>query len=565
MLLNMYYMHYVVYISRYSTDKLYISFLFCIIDVIGISFFSYLCTLGRKKYALWVAYAIVCFFVIINIGYSRFFGQYASLDMFKEMSNFKGTWWLQYIPRAFAWSDIFLVVTTILYVLVIKRIDNKPSKKHGLVMLALLTLLNCFYIVADSHRRKLSLFSCNDMKKWVDLCYGKSFQDSFVLNQEILIFRHGVLKTQVFCNIARQSTDLTLSAQDMSDVNNYIRNKNNVLSVLSDSCKVKGTPNIIFIIVESYMSVASTIQVNGKYITPNLNALMNDPETYSNLTVCSNKGPGESSDAQISYFTGLIPLKSEMSILHVIRNKVISIPALLRDQKGYNTYITIPTEKYFWHQIEANIVYGIDNIIEAANKENNYWCNDEELFKTLRTKSTEFKEPYFNVILTLSMHGEYDEDFLASQNIKAQFKYPESFSKEFCHYLDKCYYTDKQIGDYISYLKESKQYENSVIVICSDHQTQGDNINMNKCSKDLPLLLINTGVTPDHYYDGRINQIDIYPTMLDLFDLKTQWRGIGYSLLRDHTNSNVHIITDRDRNISDKIILGDYFSKLSDY
>ena len=92
--------------------------------------------------------------------------------------------------------------------------------------------------------------------------------------------------------------------------------------------------------VESYMAAASKTKINGIEITPNINSLMREKNCYANLSVTSNRGSGVSSDAQISYFTGLLPLKNEIAVTSIRKNEVIACPKLLREQKKYNTYIT---------------------------------------------------------------------------------------------------------------------------------------------------------------------------------------------------------------------------------
>lgn len=308
--------------------------------------------------------------------------------------------------------------------------------------------------------------------------------------------------------------------------------------------------------VESYMAAASKTKINGKEVMPNINSLMRENNCYVNLSVTSNRGSGVSSDAQISYFTGLLPLKNEIAVTSIIKNEVIAFPKLLHEQKEYHTYITLPTGKNFWHQEEANEKYGIDNVIEFGNKANDFFCQDEELFKKMEQVTHSLKEPYLNIILTLSMHGGYDNDFLKEQGYKSPFQYPKSYPITFRYYLDKCYYTDAQIGKYINYLKKSKQYNNTIIMICSDHEVPEASKQMG-CSEDLPLMIINSHIAKDKFYQGRINQIDLYPTLIDMFELKTKWRGMGHSLLRDDYNDK---ITPEKRNISNMIINGDYFS-----
>lgn len=552
MFINEAYMHYEVYVSNYTPFVCGRAFYYWVMDIIIILLFFYTVTLGRRKLAFTLSYGFINIFVLANIGYSRFFNQYFNFDVLGESSNFQGTWWITYLPQAFRWSDILLLLTTLLFICGLRILKDKNSYKNIFVVFLIYTFCYTCYIGS----RVITWRSVDDIKIWLTTNYGEELYHKYKFNQEYAVVHKGIVITQIYCNLRWRSHKQKLSTSDLQNIKLYIEDSNKKLSKLSDSCIVKGKPNIVFIMVESYMAAASKTKINGKEVMPNINSLMRENNCYVNLSVTSNRGSGVSSDAQISYFTGLLPLKNEIAVTSIIKNEVIAFPKLLHEQKEYHTYITLPTGKNFWHQEEANEKYGIDNVIEFGNKANDFFCQDEELFKKMEQVTHSLKEPYLNIILTLSMHGGYDNDFLKEQGYKSPFQYTKSYPITFRYYLDKCYYTDAQIGKYINYLKKSKQYNNTIIMICSDHEVPEASKQMG-CSEDLPLMIINSHIAKDKFYQGRINQIDLYPTLIDMFELKTKWRGMGHSLLRDDYNDK---ITPEKRNISNMIINGDYFS-----
>lgn len=552
MFINEAYMHYEVYVSNYTPFVCGRAFYYWVMDIIIILLFFYTVTLGRRKLAFTLSYGFINIFVLANIGYSRFFNQYFNFDVLGESSNFQGTWWITYLPQAFRWSDILLLLTTLLFICGLRILKDKNSYKNIFVVFLIYTFCYTCYIGS----RVITWRSVDDIKIWLTTNYGEELYHKYKFNQEYAVVHKGIVITQIYCNLRWRSHKQKLSTSDLQNIKLYIEDSNKKLSKLSDSCIVKGKPNIVFIMVESYMAAASKTKINGKEVMPNINSLMRENNCYVNLSVTSNRGSGVSSDAQISYFTGLLPLKNEIAVTSIIKNEVIAFPKLLHEQKEYHTYITLPTGKNFWHQEEANEKYGIDNVIEFGNKANDFFCQDEELFKKMEQVTHSLKEPYLNIILTLSMHGGYDNDFLKEQGYKSPFQYPKSYPITFRYYLDKCYYTDAQIGKYINYLKKSKQYNNTIIMICSDHEVPEASKQMG-CPEDLPLMIINSHIANDKFYQGRINQIDLYPTLIDMFELKTKWRGMGHSLLRDDYNDK---ITPEKRNISNMIINGDYFS-----
>ena len=76
-------------------------------------------------------------------------------------------------------------------------------------------------------------------------------------------------------------------------------------------------PNLIFIIVESYLSQTSDLKVDGKEITPFLNRLKRDSTVYYNGQMQPNINIGESSDGQFIDMTGVLPLILYLSLITI--------------------------------------------------------------------------------------------------------------------------------------------------------------------------------------------------------------------------------------------------------
>jgi lipoteichoic acid synthase len=57
-------------------------------------------------------------------------------------------------------------------------------------------------------------------------------------------------------------------------------------------------------------------------------------------------------------------------------------------------------------------------------------------------------------------------------------------------------------------------------------------------------------------WTGPCNQLDIYTTLLDLYGIETDWRGLGHTLYtRDYKNS----VSERTQELSEWIIRGNYW------
>lgn len=145
---------------------------------------------------------------------------------------------------------------------------------------------------------------------------------------------------------------IKLSEKQLEEIK-YASNK------AKNSCKSNisvnySTTNIIFIIVESYMSLTSDLKVNVKEVTPFLNSLKHQATTYYNGNMCENVTIGESSDGQFIYMTGILPLQSDVTVSRVRRNTLPGLPKVL----GRESRMIIPTTTAVWNQDEMCRQYG---------------------------------------------------------------------------------------------------------------------------------------------------------------------------------------------------------------
>ena len=156
----------------------------------------------------------------------------------------------------------------------------------------------------------------------------------------------------------------------------------------------------------------------------------------------------------------------------------------------------------------------------------------------------------------MSMHQPY------TSFVEHGFKVTDkSLPQEYKNYLTNCHYTDMQIGNYMEGLKKKGLYENSLIVIASDHDARPQYLGMEgKISTDIPIYIINGGIEKDKAWTGECNQLDVYTTILDIMGIESEWRGLGHTLLNSNYKNSVN---DGIQELSDWIIYGDYFNKVN--
>jgi lipoteichoic acid synthase len=206
-----------------------------------------------------------------------------------------------------------------------------------------------------------------------------------------------------------------------------------------------------------------------------------------------------------------------------------------------------------------NEQYGIDIMYSKFDcpKElhGNEDLNDEQVFELAVREQAKAACPFFSLVVTMSMHNPYNKcvehDFAISD---------KNYTAEFMNYLVDCHYTDQQIEKYINELKRQGLYDNSVIVITADHHAHAVHLGMaeSRVKKDLPLYIINGGVDNHRAWTGPCNQLDVYTTLLDMYGVCTDWRGLGQTLLKGNYKEYP---LDRLYMLSDWIIKSNYFEK----
>jgi lipoteichoic acid synthase len=133
-------------------------------------------------------------------------------------------------------------------------------------------------------------------------------------------------------------------------------------------------------------------------------------------------------------------------------------------------------------------------------------------------------------------------------------------TEKYRNYLSTCHYTDQQIKWYFEQLKKKGLYDNSIIVIVADHHAHASLFDMKEgdISSDIPLYIINGNVNKTTGWQGRCNQLDVYTTLLDIFDTRGEWKGFGHTLITDDYHDSVKAEL---WILSEQIILGNYFEE----
>lgn len=295
------------------------------------------------------------------------------------------------------------------------------------------------------------------------------------------------------------------------------------------------TPNIVLFITESYGREywgAFNKDANIKdyeSFTPFLDSLAQHSLIFSNAYSNGSK----SIHGMSSVLAGIPSFKDAFTSSSYSKQDIQSLVSTL-EETGYNTS--------FFHGAPngsmgflgfANILgfhhyYGMEEYNNDNDFDGSWGIWDEPFFQFMKTTLDTKKQPFFSTIFTVSSH----EPYVIPE------KHEGKFPKGYVPMHQTVGYTDYAFKRFFEAAKEAPWFDNTIFVITADHGNQihyrdyyGKVINRTA----VPILIYK----PDGTFQGDnkelAQQMDIYPTLLDIVGYGKPFRSWGRSLVGDNT------------------------------
>ncbi len=547
-IMNLLFMHYVIITTCQTEFELDITsyidnFCSTVIDVCILFIILYLVTWKRWKAAWTITFIISILWSFSNVIYSRFFMHYISLSAINQGGALFDWLIIRCIIDKLQWIDLYFIFSLFLFIYICSSLPQTRHihvfrKTSAIIILMFATDIFLFaaYCVSVPEYRSVSYFTYKYKQRHIN--------SHLALCEPVAAtFHRGIIQNLVYEIGDKSQGNLTLDEhqrkQILSGINETKESRNIIQSPTYQE-------NIIFILVESYMSFVSDMTIDGHEVTPFLNTLKHDSATYYNGHMKANITIGESSDGQFTYLTGLLPLRSVITISKAKDCVLPGLPKLFNKQSR----MIIPTIATMWMQDKMCQQYGFDSLYSSSDYAHGSEANlnDEQVFQLAIEKDLESKKPFFSVILTLSMHQPYTKQ-IDSTFVIDNTSVPDH---ELACYLNVCHYTDRQIERYFQHLKETGLYDKSLIVIASDHHVHS--VGDRQSNLDIPFYIVNGNFK--NAWEGTCQQVDVYTTLLDIMGINSNWCGLGQSLLSpDYTEKELKW------DVSEWILKSDYFNK----
>ena len=219
-------------------------------------------------------------------------------------------------------------------------------------------------------------------------------------------------------------------------------------------------PNILFLIMESFSAYLIGPLGGDSLVTPNFNRY-----TKEGILFTEFYASGTRTDKAMPAILNGYPAQPAQSIIKEPK-KSQSLPGIVRilTDKGYRSAFWYGGEINFANFNSFVIGSGFNTIVTKDNFDtenyNSKWgVHDHILFEALKDSMKNVREPFINVILTLSSHEPFDVP------MNTVFEGNDNLTK----YKNSVYYADKSLGDFLDWAKTTDWWKNTLIIILADH------------------------------------------------------------------------------------------------
>lgn len=291
-------------------------------------------------------------------------------------------------------------------------------------------------------------------------------------------------------------------------------------------------PNIVIFLLESFAreyngSCNKHIKIpNYQSYTPFVDSLANHSLVFSNAYANGYK----SIHGVSSVIAGIPSFKDAFTSSAFAKQKIESLVSVLKSEGYDNSFFHGASNGSMGFQGFGNILgfdhyYGKTEYNNDADFDGVWGIWDEPFFQYFNSVLTTKKEPFMATLFSVSSHEPY----------QIPEKYQNKFPKGTVNIHECIGYTDFALKQFFAVAKKQKWYQNTIFVFVADH---GNTVAYPEYQKPanhntVPILFF----SPDHKYVGEnqeyAQQIDIYPTILDMIGYKKPFRSFGRSLINE--------------------------------
>ena len=298
--------------------------------------------------------------------------------------------------------------------------------------------------------------------------------------------------------------------------------------------EVKQKPNIVLFILESFgkeywgcMNTKGDIP-NFKSYTPFLDSLSQHSFVLDNA-YCTGR---QSIHGMSSMLAGIPSFQVAYTSSPYVKQPTQSLVSIAKEM-GYDTsfFHSAPNGSMgflgFSNILGFDHYYGKTEYNNDADDDGRWGIWDEPFFQYMCRTLSEKKQPFFGNIFTLSSHHPF----------QIPKQYEGKFDKGTLEIHQCIGYTDYSLKQFFACAKKQPWFENTIFVFVNDHPNQTYYERYKQAITNMGAAIMfyspNPDLVPTKRYSEISQQIDIYPSLVDLMGYQKPFRSWGRSVFAD--------------------------------
>ena len=278
-------------------------------------------------------------------------------------------------------------------------------------------------------------------------------------------------------------------------------------------------------------------------VTPFLNQLFHDKQTFAFDNFFHQVGSGKTSDAETLMENSLFGLSQGPIMVQLGgKNTFQAAPNILKQNGNYTSAVFHGNDGTFWNRNEAYKHFGFDYFFDSSyfdlNSSNSfqYGLHDKYMIKDSIKYLERMQQPFYVKFLNVSNHY----PFAPFKGKESGFPIADTGDDTVNGYFATANYLDEAVRELFDYFKKSGLYDKSIFILYGDHYgisntraknalspllgkspetwTDFDDMQMQRVPYMIHIPGQNKGFI-DHTYGG---QVDNLPTILHLLGINTK-------------------------------------------
>ena len=535
--------------------------------------FAYLWKPKKQFKYLFTCLIIMSVMCVIHSIYYEFYSSYASVSLLTTLGQ--ATTVTDAVFEKLKITQFVYLLTPIIFVIINKRLNNKDyfnfvskfekSKKlFGYVLIIGLAIfvLGAITLTKTDYSRLA--------KQW---------------NREYVVNRFGIIIYQIndFVNTLSPTInswfgyDVAYKNFTLYYEENGIKKSNNEYTN-----KFKGY-NVIFVHMESITTFLLDLNVNGLDIAPNITTLSQEGLYFKNFY--PQISVGTSSDSEFTLSSSLMPATHGTVFVSYFDRDYPTIQKILKSN-DYYTFSMHGNKASMWNRSTmypylgymdyySSTSFDIDEVVGLGLSDKSFFKQVMPILENIEKNN----ERYMGTIITLSNHTPFANNQDIFEQIKLDYTterlngetgdtekitYSYLDGTKLGDYIRSAHYADEALGEFISYVKESDYFDNTLFVFYGDHDPKlslkefynyynfdfetgeiltdaSDNyVNYdyyaNELNRKTPLIMWTKNKKLSQQVDYYMGMIDVAPTVLNMLGYFNEY-ALGHDIFEIKDNN----------------------------